>query len=104
MITQIDRLPHQPVSPGKREGLNNASDADLIKTVLAGQVEAFPLLMGRYETMVRKMLWPKLRDESRVDGVFQSAVLKCFVKLDRFRFESSFGTWLTQVAIRRKSA
>jgi RNA polymerase sigma-70 factor (ECF subfamily) len=49
--------------------------------------------------MVQRILWAKLHDESTVEDVYQSAVLKCFAKLDQFRFAAGFGTWFTQVAL-----
>ncbi len=99
MITLVDRPYSQRESTTNTEIHNEMGDADLIKLVLAGQRDAFPLLINRYQLMVRGILQSKLRDHSRVDDVFQSTVLKCFANLNQFRFASGFGTWFTQVAL-----
>jgi RNA polymerase sigma-70 factor, ECF subfamily len=75
------------------------SDSELIGQVLAGSVDRFPILIGRHQQMVRGMLRLKLRDESKIDDVFQTAVLKCFANLNQFRFESGFGSWFANVAL-----
>jgi RNA polymerase sigma-70 factor, ECF subfamily len=91
----------QPERPNASQGDVNqfVSDSELINQVLAGSADLFPILIGRHQQMVRALLRMKLRDESKVDDVFQTAVLKCFANLGQFRFASGFGAWFANIAL-----
>jgi RNA polymerase sigma-70 factor (ECF subfamily) len=99
MTEQKQQSIHADDMPNVVQISRDPRDLDLINQVLGGHSEAFPLLIGRYQMVIQRMLMCKLRDQFKVDDAFQSAVLKCFTKLYQFQFASSFGTWFAQIAI-----
>ncbi len=74
-------------------------DNTLIKLTLAGQVECFKVLIDRHLAAVRKRIYSMARNAADADDILQEVLLKVWRHLATFRSESSFRTWVTQVAI-----
>jgi RNA polymerase sigma-70 factor (ECF subfamily) len=64
-----------------------------------GDLQAFDLLMRRYQTsifaLVRRMVWQETVAEELTQDVF----LKAYHGLARFREEAAFSTWLYRIAV-----
>lgn len=71
----------------------------LMDRVLAGDSDAFAELLRPYERMIYLSALSIVGNEADAEDVAQEAVLKAFKNLSRFRRESRFSTWLTQIAI-----
>jgi RNA polymerase sigma-70 factor, ECF subfamily len=71
----------------------------LIKRVLSGDQEAFMELLRPYQRMIFVSAVSILGNEADAEEVVQEAALKAFRALGRFRQESKFSTWLTQIVI-----
>ena len=76
------------------------SDGDLVKAVLAGQREAFGILIGRYEKSVRAIGYSVLGVRDGVDDATQDAFVRAYEKLGTLRKQNSFGPWLLKIARR----
>jgi RNA polymerase sigma-70 factor (ECF subfamily) len=82
------------------------------RALLADDRRAFEQLVRRHQGMVRAQLRRLLHhDEAAADDLAQEVFLLAWRKLDQFRGEASFGTWLYRIAWscflqarRRKSA
>jgi RNA polymerase sigma-70 factor (ECF subfamily) len=74
------------------------SDAELIEQVQAGNVEAFALLVRRYERLVRAAVLRSVCDRHIVEDVVQDAFLAVFESLGGLRDASKFGPWLLAIA------
>lgn len=74
---------------------------DAIDVVAAqqGDRDAFARLIARYQRRVYAVLARRLPHASDAEDVMQNACLLAWQKLDQFRRESSFGTWLTRIAL-----
>jgi RNA polymerase sigma-70 factor (ECF subfamily) len=85
----------------KAEKVPVAPDAEnaLMDRVLDGDQEAFPELLKPYERMIYLSALAIVGNEADAEDVAQEAILKAFKNLARFRRESKFSTWLTQIAI-----
>jgi RNA polymerase sigma-70 factor (ECF subfamily) len=79
-------------------------DRTLIEMALAGQSECFSALMDRHVAAVRRCIRRIVRNTSDVDDLVQDAFLKAWVRLSTFRFEASFRTWITSVAVNESLA
>ena len=79
-------------------------DRTLIEMALAGQSECFSALMDRHVNAVRKCIKSVVANASDVDDLVQDAFLKAWVHLCKFRFEASFRTWITRVALNESLA
>ena len=77
------------------------SDADLIARVLeAGDPNAFGELVRRYQSPVRAFLRKLTRgDEALADDLAQETFLRAWRKLETFRAEARFSTWLFGIAV-----
>lgn len=75
------------------------SDAEIIQRVLAGDKNAFALLMRRYNRPLYRTARSVLRDDAEAEDVLQEAYLLAFHNLEKFRGESTPLTWLTRIVV-----
>ena len=77
------------------------TDADLIARVLAaGDPNAFGELVRRYQSPVRAFLRRLTRgDAALADDLAQETFLRAWRKLETFRAEARFSTWLFGIAV-----
>ncbi|MHC4743318.1 MAG: RNA polymerase sigma factor [Planctomycetota bacterium] len=76
------------------------SDAEIAKTVLNGEKQAFAALVERYERPVRAVALNILGDYHRAADAAQDAFVKAYEKLPALRKPSAFGPWLMQITRR----
>src|SRR5687768_5462335 len=78
-----------------------ATDADLVEAVRArGDEVAFRTLYRRHTPRLLQLVLRLLGGaETEAEDVVQETWLKASSSLDRFRWESSFGTWLTGIGL-----
>jgi RNA polymerase sigma-70 factor (ECF subfamily) len=74
-------------------------DRILIEQVLSGRVEAFEELIRKYQKPVFYFVQRMLRRQEDSDEVTQKTFVQAYLHLSKFRFESSFKTWVTKIAI-----
>jgi RNA polymerase sigma-70 factor (ECF subfamily) len=74
-------------------------EKELVAEVLAGHVERFYELVKPCERLVYVTAHEILRNEADAEEVVQEAVLKAFRKLQSFRGESKFSTWLYRITV-----
>jgi len=80
-------------------GLSNVSDAQLIAEVLSGRSELFSSLLEPHLPTLLRFVRARIRDDAEAEDVIQQTLLKAFTKLQQFRHEASFRTWLSQIAV-----
>ena len=64
----------------------------------AGIAEAFEELIRRHDRDILRLAFHMLGNREEAREVFQETFLKAFRSLNRFRFESSFYTWIYRIA------
>jgi RNA polymerase sigma-70 factor, ECF subfamily len=74
-----------------------SNEAELIKSVCAGEREAFYELVRPYERMIYATAFSVVKNPADAEEIAQEAVLKAFSHLSSFRAESKFSTWLVQI-------
>jgi RNA polymerase sigma-70 factor (ECF subfamily) len=76
------------------------ADGDLVRQALAGQLHAFERLyrrhVGRVHGAIRRLVGGH---EARAQELTQDAFVRVWQKLDSYRFESAFGTWVYRLAV-----
>lgn len=77
----------------------NPPDADIVQRVLAGDRNAFELLMRRYNRTLYRTARSILKDDAEAEDVLQEAYLLAYRALDKFRGDSSMATWLTRIVL-----
>lgn len=76
------------------------SDAELIASVLKGDVSSFEPLVAKYQSRIFATARRYARRESEVEDVVQEIFLKAFQKLSGYRGEAPFEHWLMRLAVR----
>jgi RNA polymerase sigma-70 factor, ECF subfamily len=79
----------------------SVSDAELIELARNGDRAAFGDLVERYQHVVFRAALAALRSREDAEEVTQEAMVSAFQKLDGFRGESSFKTWLLTITWNR---
>jgi RNA polymerase sigma-70 factor (ECF subfamily) len=78
-----------------------AADAELVRRALAGDAEAFGQLIERHRRAVYRAVYAALRSSTEADDVAQDACVTAFRRLDTFRGDATFKTWLLSIAWRK---
>lgn len=73
-------------------------DSNLVCQILAGNTEAFAELMSLYKTRVAALGMGFFKNTTDTEDFVQDVFFKAFTKLNTFRGESLFSTWLTRLA------
>lgn len=76
----------------------DSSDEMLVAGARAGDAAAFDALVTRHQDRVYRLARRLLGDASDAQDVLQETFLQVYRKLDTFRGESKFSTWLYRVA------
>lgn len=79
--------------------MDKDQERKLIEDVLGGRLEAFDVLVRQYQRAVYGMALKLLRNPEEADEITQQVFVKAYTHLKQFRFEASFKTWITQIAI-----
>ena len=75
------------------------TDQQLVDRVLAGNKNAFNLLVLRYQHRVASLISRFVHDPHEVEDVCQEAFIKAYRALPLFRGDSAFYTWLYRIAV-----
>lgn len=73
-------------------------EKQLIKDCLKGKNEAFASLISPYKKRIEVLGMSFFHNSSDVEDFTQEVYIKAFTKLETFRGESKFSTWLTRIA------
>jgi len=75
------------------------ADADAIERVLAGDRDAYRVLMDRHFCAVHRIAFRITGNREDAEDAAQEAFLRAYNKLPGFRRDSSFSTWITRIAM-----
>ena len=77
----------------------NRKESEMIAAVLAGEIQLYHELIRPYERSVYVMALSYMKNEADAEDVSQEAFIRAFRKLESFRAESKFSTWLISITI-----
>lgn len=83
---------------GIERALINKRDEILIKSALAGNSKSFESLMEFYRKRVAALGMSFFRNPDDTDDFVQEVFVKVYINLSKFKFNASFGTWITKIA------
>jgi RNA polymerase sigma-70 factor (ECF subfamily) len=86
-----------------REGVGMAeavgvSDAIAVERTLAGDRDAYRVLVERHSRMVYRMAYRMTGDAHEAEEVVQEAFVRGYQKLSQFAGQANFGTWVYRIA------
>ena len=74
-------------------------DGELIRETLAGRLESFEALVERHQRTLYAFVYRNLRNHDAADEVVQATFVQAYTKLASFRGESSFKSWIHEIAL-----
>ena len=75
------------------------NDHEIIRAVLAGDKDAYGLLVTRHSQNVFRVAFRITGDEADAEEVVQDAFLRGYQRLGGFESRSEFGTWIYRIAV-----
>jgi RNA polymerase sigma-70 factor, ECF subfamily len=85
-----ESMPKEPKGPALDE---------VIRLVHQGDREAFGLIYRNYSELVYRVCFRMLRDPSEAEDAAQDVFVRVFLKINTFRGESAFSSWLYRVTM-----
>jgi RNA polymerase sigma-70 factor, ECF subfamily len=80
-----------------RGATERGDESALVRAAQRGDSDAFEQLVRSYDQTVLRMALNLLHSEEDARDVYQDAFLRVYRNLPRFRFDSSFSTWLYRI-------
>jgi RNA polymerase sigma-70 factor (ECF subfamily) len=75
------------------------SDSIMVKSAQRGDIEAMSWLYDKYRRRIYNLCLRMLRDQADAEDLTQDVFVQLFRKIDTFRGESAFSTWLHRLAV-----
>ena len=75
-----------------------ANDAAVVAQVLAGEGDAYRVLVERHSRSVFRLAFLMTGNEQDAEDVVQETFLRAYKQLARYESRASFGTWLYRIA------
>lgn len=93
--------PVRPTGSGPAPSIGRVTDDELVDRARQGDREAFGELVDRHGRAVHRAAVAVLGSAVEAEDVAQDALVTAYRKLDTFRGEASFRTWLLRIAWRQ---
>ena len=91
------------VHPGEREvdrsALAQLDEAALVAACLGGTREAFDVIVERHRRAIYQLCYRFVGNHEDASDLAQDVFIRAFRGLDRFRGQSSLGTWLYRIGV-----
>lgn len=88
--------PHAPTLKPVRD----VPDEELVTHVLAGETDAFALLMRRHNQRLYRVVRGITGDNASAEDALQQAYVSAYRHLNQFEGRAQFGSWLRRIAVR----
>jgi RNA polymerase sigma-70 factor, ECF subfamily len=75
------------------------SDAAQVAEVLAGDQQAFRVLVDRHSRSIFRLAYRMMGNDQDAEEVVQETFLRAYRGLNRFESRANFGTWLYRIAV-----
>lgn len=79
--------------------IDGAADRAIVERVVKGDVEAFGILVGRYQDRIYSAVHNYVSNPDDAVDIAQDAFVKAYAKLRSFDSSSAFYTWLYRIAV-----
>jgi RNA polymerase sigma-70 factor (ECF subfamily) len=74
-------------------------DAALVTRAQRGEVQAFEMLVVKYQRRIERLISRFVRDADLVQDIAQETFIRAYRALGQFRGDSAFYTWLYRIAV-----
>ncbi len=97
----ISAVPQSGIHENAEVSGERRDDDVLITLFQSGDERAFRILVERYQERIRNLIYSILNRSDVVDDLAQEIFIRVYQALPKFRFESSFYTWLYRIAVNK---
>jgi RNA polymerase sigma-70 factor (ECF subfamily) len=80
------------------------NERELLQRAQSGDFEAFTELVDAHKAKVYALVYRMAGNREDAEDIFQETLFKAIDKIDQFRGDSSFGTWLYSIALNQARA
>lgn len=88
-----------PATEGRTLTVTNRTDAELVSASLAGDREAFDVIVERHRRNVYQLCYRFVGHQDDAADLSQDVFVRAFRGLKTFKGESSLGTWLYRIGV-----
>jgi RNA polymerase sigma factor (sigma-70 family) len=74
-------------------------DNEIIGRILQGEKNLYAVIIRRYNQRIYRVAMAILGDDTEAEDAMQVAYINAWQNLEKFKFRSSFSTWLTRIMI-----
>jgi len=99
LLPLVGALTGDGSTPGRGVAPKNSPDHEMVRAVLDGDATAYRGLVERYQGRIYGVVYGMVRNPEDARELSQEAFVKAYRNLSRFRFGSSFYTWLCRIAM-----
>jgi RNA polymerase sigma-70 factor (ECF subfamily) len=93
-------MPLPMIDAPRAQAVAESPDTELVRRAAAGDMQAFEALYRRHAARVHGAVWRLSgMNQARAEELTQEAFVRAWQKLDSFRHESAFSTWLHRLAV-----
>src|SRR5215207_6413699 len=85
--------------PGYKVTVANPTDAALVESSLAGNREAFDVIVERHRRHVYQLCYRFVGNHEDASDLAQDVFIRAYRGLRTFKGQSSLGTWLYRIAV-----
>ncbi len=77
------------------------TDAAVVAQVLAGDRDAFRVLVDRHSRSIFRVVYRMTGNQQDAEELVQETFLRAYKSLERFELRANFSTWLYRIAVNR---
>ena len=85
--------------PGCKVTVTNPTDAELVASSLAGNREAFDVIVERHRRHVYQLCYRFVGNHEDASDLAQDVFIRAYRGLRKFKGDASLGTWLYRIAV-----
>jgi len=74
-------------------------DNEIISRILQGEKNLYAVIIRRYNQRIYRVAMAIIGDDTEAEDAMQVAYINAWQNLEKFKFRSSFSTWLTRIMI-----
>jgi RNA polymerase sigma-70 factor (ECF subfamily) len=86
------------------QGLDHHTDEEIVSQTLAGNTDAFEVVVRRHGRRLFAVAVSVLRDEAEAEDIVQDTYVSAFEHLSQFAGRARFSTWLARIALYKSLA
>ncbi len=75
------------------------TDQFYIQKVIEGDTESFRFIVEKYQDKAFSVAFSVLRNQLFTEDVVQEAFIKAYKKIDTYRGDAAFSTWLMRIVV-----